>query len=134
MGVQIGGLVGLLGGMICGLAGWYFGRRSAKKERGLDEVHDFIWQKARSYSWYVTLVILYVLFFLYVFGVAISVPVALGILMFVHLFSWAIIGVILSSNLYDEEKGQKHLNTFVISFIIVFIVSVTVIIAVGKLI
>jgi len=134
MGVQIGGLVGLLGGMICGLAGWYFGRRAAKKERGLDEVHDFIWQKARSYSWYVTLVILYVLFFLYVFGVAISVPVALGILMFVHLFSWAIIGVILSSNLYDEEKGQKHLNTFVISFIIVFIVSVTVIIAVGKLI
>lgn len=106
MEVEVSALVGLLGGMIIGLAGWYFGRKAAKKERGIDEVHNYIWQRARSYSWYITLVAIYVLFFLYIFGVAISVPAALAILIFIHLFSWAIIGMILSSRMYSEERDK----------------------------
>lgn len=34
--------VGIYGGLIIGLLGWYFGRRAASKNRGLDEMHDYI--------------------------------------------------------------------------------------------
>lgn len=34
MEFSIGGIVGLYGGMICGVLGWWFGRKKAKKNRG----------------------------------------------------------------------------------------------------
>jgi len=69
MGVQIGGLIGLYGGAVFGILGWWFGRWMAKKQRGLDELHEHIWQKARSISWFFTLATIYVLFSLVIFGI-----------------------------------------------------------------
>lgn len=84
MGVQIGGLNGLYGGAVFGILGW-FGRRLAKKQRGLDELHDHIWQKARSISWFFTLAAFYVLFSLVIFGVELKAAMVLGVMMLVHL-------------------------------------------------
>src|SRR5699024_772608 len=133
MGIEVGGLIGLLGGMITGLAGWYFGRKQAKKQRGLDEIHDHIWQKARSYSWYTTLVVIYLLFFLSIFGVPISVPATLAILMFVHLFSWAIIGIFLSSQIYSENEGDNQIAKFLIGFFAICGLIIIILIFIGKI-
>lgn len=96
MGVQIGGLIGLYGGAICGILGWWLGRHFAKKERGLDELYYHIWQKARSVSWYFTLLTIYVLFSLVLFGVKISIAAVLGIVLLVHIASWGIFGLFLT--------------------------------------
>lgn len=104
MGIQIGGIIGLYGGMICGLLGWYIGRVKAKKQRALDETHNHIWQKARSYSWYVTIVGIYILFSLYLFGLTFSVAAALGILILIQLGSWGIIGMLLTGFMYNEKE------------------------------
>lgn len=133
MGIEVGGLIGLLGGMITGLAGWYFGRKKANKERGLDEIHEHIWQKARSYSWYTTLIVIYLLFFLYIFGVSLSVPIVLAILMFIHLFSWAIFGTIFSSKIYSENEGDKQITKFVIGFFTIFGFAILLLIFLGKI-
>lgn len=101
---QIGGLIGLYGGALFGLLGWYIGRKKAKKQRGLDELHDHIWQKTRSYSWYITLFAIYILFSLHVFGVPLSVVAVLGVLLFIHLGGWGIIGVILTASMYNEKE------------------------------
>lgn len=134
MGIHIGGLIGLIGGAICGLSGWYFGRRGARKQGELDEVHDHIWQKARSTSWYVTLIALYILFFLYAFGVPLSTPASLGLLLFAHLFSWAISGLILSSTIYNESKGDRQIYTFLMLFFLLFALIIIVLILTGKLV
>ena len=99
MELNIGGMIGLYGGVICGLLGWWFGRKKARKNRGLDELYYHIWQKARSYSWYVTLGTIYVFFSLIMFGIELSTAMVLGIFLLAHLGSWAIIGIILSINM-----------------------------------
>lgn len=78
MVVSIGGIIGLYGGMICGIIGWWFGRKKARGNRGLDEVHYHIWQKAKSYSWYVTLGAIYIFFSLLVFGIHVNIAMVLG--------------------------------------------------------
>jgi|SRR5690625_434918 len=107
MSSQLAAFLGLYGGAIIGLSGWYFGRRKAKKERALDEVHDHIWQYARSFAWYATLFTIYILFSLYLFGIPMSVPMVLGILLIVHLSTWAISGISSSIFIYDANE-QKH--------------------------
>lgn len=106
MDISIGGMIGLYGGMICGLLGWWFGRRAAKKNRGLDELYYHIWQKARSISWYVTLVAIYIFFSLIVFGIDLSPAMVLGLLLLTHLGSWGITGAILSFNMTSPEPFQ----------------------------
>ncbi|WP_404460781.1 hypothetical protein [Sutcliffiella horikoshii] len=103
MEVQIGGLVGLYGGAVIGIIAWWFGRRMAKKQRGLDELHDHIWQKARSISWFFTLASLYILFTLIMFGMELRAAMVLGVIMLVHFASWGITGVVLSINMNMEE-------------------------------
>lgn len=93
---QIAGFLGLIGGMIIGILGWYFGRRKARNNRALDELYNHIWQKAKSYSWYVTLAVIYILFSLLLFGIEMSLPMTLGILLMAHLMSWAVVGTLLS--------------------------------------
>lgn len=88
MVVSIGRLNGLYGGMICEILRW-FGRYKAKKNRGLDELYHYIWQKAKAYSWYVTLGAIYFFFTLLVFGIELNVAMVLGILLLIHLGSWA---------------------------------------------
>ncbi|WP_342440923.1 hypothetical protein MHB40_16080 [Lysinibacillus sp. FSL K6-0057] len=100
MEFSIGGIFGLYGGMICGILGWWFGRQKAKKNRGLDELYDHIWQKAKSYAWYMTLAAIYIFFSLMVFGIELNIAMVLGILLLVHIGSWGIIGIILTVNMY----------------------------------
>lgn len=106
MDVSIGAMIGMFGGMICGIFGWWFGRRKAKQQRGLDEVHQHIWQKARSYSWYITLGAIYLFLSLHLFGVELSLAVVLSKLLFIHLGLWAMIGMGLTIKFqyYDAFK------------------------------
>lgn len=104
MGAQIGGLIGLYGGLLCGLIGWYVGRKKASKERGLDETHKFIWSKARSYSWFATIAAIYLFFSLYLFGVEMSLAMVLGLLIFIQLGVWALSGIALSVMMYSEVE------------------------------
>lgn len=99
MDISIGGMIGLYGGILCGLLGWWFGRKKAKENRGLDELYYHIWQKARSYSWYVTLIAIYIFFSLIMFGVELSTAMVLGLILLTHLGSWAIIGIVLTINM-----------------------------------
>jgi len=129
MGVSIGGIIGLFGGMIGGILGWWFGRKKARKNRGLDELYYHIWQKARSYSWYVTLGATYVLFSLMVLGIELSSAMVLGILLFAHIGGWGIIGIILSINmsgtfpLHRVKFGIILMATSIIVFTIISIIS-----------
>lgn len=122
MEVQIGGLIGLYGGLLCGLAGWYFGRKKAKKQRVLDETHEHIWHKARSYSWYVTIAAIYVLFTLYAFGFTLSVVVVLSMLMLVQMASWGIIGAVLSAIMYSGTEIK--VSYFLVGIIVIIISAV----------
>lgn len=106
MEVQIGGLIGLFGGASFGVFGWWLGRRKAKKNRGLDEVHQYIWQKSRSISWYFTLAAIYLLFSLAIFGMEFRVAMVLGILLLVHMASWGISGIVLSINMQRTEPWR----------------------------
>lgn len=106
MEVSIGGIIGLYGGMICGILGWWFGRKKAKENRGLDELYYHIWQNAKSYSWYVTLGAIYVLFSLIMFGIKLSNAMVLGILLLTHLGSWGIIGIVLSISMSSTVTLQ----------------------------
>lgn len=125
MEVSIGGIIGLYGGMICGILGWWFGRKKARENRGLDELYYHIWQKARSYSWYVTLGAIYVFFSLIVFGIELSTAMVLGILLLAHLGSWGIIGAILSINMSSTAPLQPSRMKFGIIIIAVSIIVFT---------
>ncbi|WP_274308493.1 hypothetical protein [Solibacillus daqui] len=106
MGINIGGMIGLYGGMVCGILGWWFGRQKAKKNRGLDELYYHIWQKARSYAWYATLGAIYIFFSLIMFGVELSTAMVLGIILLTHIGSWGIIGIVLSINMSSTVPLQ----------------------------
>lgn len=103
MGVQLAGAAGLYGGAILGILGWWFGRRMANKQRGLDELYEHIWQKSRSVSWFFTLASIYVFFSLHIFGIELSTAMVLGIILLVHLASWGFTGMILSINMNMSE-------------------------------
>lgn len=103
MEIQIGGLVGLYGGAVIGILAWWFGRRMAKKQRGLDELHDHIWQKARAISWFFTLASIYLLFTLIMFGMELSPAIVLAVIMVVHMTSWGFTGMIFSINMNMSE-------------------------------
>ncbi|MFD2130142.1 hypothetical protein ACFSKI_02570 [Pseudogracilibacillus auburnensis] len=116
MGIQIGGLLGLYGGLFCGVLGWYFGRKKAAKQRGLDEVHEHIWQKAKSFSWYITIITIYFLFTLYVLGVTLHVPAVLGILMLVQMASWGFGGAVLTGLMFS---GKEIDSNFIIGITVI---------------
>ena len=106
--------VGLFGGMALGLLGWYIGRAAARRNPGLDEMHEYIWRKARSVSWYVTLGAIYVLLILALFRIEIGLVPALAILLLVHLVSWAVAGVSFIARLTEGDgtgagKAQRLL-------------------------
>lgn len=117
--MEIGGLIGLTMGVGFGLLGIFFGRRTAKKKRELDEVYEHIWQKARSLSWYVTLVSIYLLLLLALLGFMISIVKAMSIILFIHLFSWGGIGSYLSMKIYSESEADNQLYKFLLSFFLI---------------
>lgn len=129
MEINIWGMIGLYGGVIGGLLGWWFGRQKARKNRGLDELYYHIWQKARSYSWYVTLGALYVFFTLLNFGIELSTAMVLGILLLTHVASWGIIGIMMTINMSSAAPLQPSrvkvgLFVFMTSIIVFTIISI----------
>lgn len=81
-------LLGLIGGLVIGLSSLLFGNRLSKKKRGLDERHYLIRMKAKSSSWIITLVTVYILFLAVILNFSISIPVILGTLLLVQIGSW----------------------------------------------
>ncbi|WP_320939889.1 hypothetical protein [Lysinibacillus capsici] len=129
MEINILGMIGLYGGVIGGLLGWWLGRKKARKNSGLDELYYHIWQKARSYSWYVTLGALYVFFTLLNFGIQLSTAMVLGILLLTHVASWGIIGIILTINMSSAaplQPSRVKVGLFVLmtSIIVFTIISI----------
>lgn len=129
MEVQIGGLIGLYGGAVIGILSWWFGRRMAKKERGLDELHAHIWQKARAISWFFTLASIYLLFTLIMFGMELRAAIVLAVIMVVHMMSWGFTGMILSINMNMEEplkpsRVKLGISIVAVSLIIFAILSI----------
>lgn len=127
MGMQIGGLIGLYGGAAIGILSWWLSRRLVKKQRGLDELHQHIWQKSRSISWFFTLTSIYVLFSLVIFGIEIGAAMALAIILTVHLASWGITGMILSINMNMAEPLKPSRVKFGISVVVVSLITFSII-------
>ncbi|GGD29231.1 hypothetical protein [Pontibacillus salipaludis] len=108
--MEIGALIMMYMGLLGGLGGWYFGRKQASKNRGLDERYEHIWKTARSYSWYATLFAIYVVLTLAMVGVELSVVPIASILLAVHIFSWGLIGGILSIQMSPTEAPDYLLK------------------------
>ncbi|AOZ93649.1 hypothetical protein [Paenibacillus crassostreae] len=126
--------VGIYGGLLFGIVGWYFGRRAVAKNNGLDEVLAYIAAKSRSISWYFTIAAICVLFSLEVFGLSIGTIPSLAILLFVHLGSWGLTSLILHSRMTNDpdETGKGKLQlvqgiaigvSILILFAIIYILS-----------
>lgn len=109
------GVLGVYGGLLCGILGWYFGRRKAKKNNGIDELYHFLLGKSHSFTWYMTLGALYVLMSLYIFGIDIGVMPTLSIVLLVHVGGWGTSLIILNAKYSDESFSLSKLrNIFVI--------------------
>lgn len=117
MEIQYGALLGLYGGLLCGVLGWYFGRRKGEKNRENDEVRDHVFKTARSISWFATIGTIYIMFTLLGVGIELSIAPTLGILMLVQMASWGISAAVLSYY-YSVEK-VPNFNPFIGLIIIV---------------
>lgn len=118
--------VGIFGGLTLGILGWFFGREAARKRGGLDEMNNYIWTKARSTSWYFTAAAIYVLMTLELLGVELSIIPALSILLFVHLSSWAVAGLLYSSRLIQNVPNYTIvLSSVIFAFFLLFFVFVS---------
>lgn len=118
--INLGAFIGLYGGAIGGLLGWYFGRRNAIKEHSLDELHDYMMKTARSFSWFATLGAIYIFFTLLVIGVPLSVAPVLGILLLVQMSTWAISSFVLK---YYMSLGVE-VNVSVLAGVTLIILSI----------
>ncbi|WP_107841749.1 hypothetical protein [Metasolibacillus meyeri] len=126
MSTQIWGAIGLYGGAALAILSWWFSRRIVKKQRGLDELYEHIWQKSRSISWFITLASIYILFSLVIFGVEIGAAMVLAIILTVHLASWGITGMILSINMNMTKPLKPSRVKFGISIVAVSLITFTV--------
>jgi hypothetical protein len=126
MGEQLAGAAGLYGGAILGILGWWFGRRMAAKQGGLDELYEHIWQKARSISWFFTLAAIYIFFSLLIFGVELNTAMVLGVILLVHFASWGFTGVVLSINMNMSEPLKPSRVKFGISIVAISLIIFTI--------
>lgn len=88
-------------------------------------MHAHVWRTARSTSWYVIIVAIYVLMTLALFGVKINLIPALSILLFVQCSSWAISGCFFSAKLTEQKvlKPTAKVSLLIgVSFILLFVI------------
>lgn len=126
MDIQLSGLFGLFGGALMGFLGWWLGRKQANKNRGLDELYRYIWEKARSYTWYITLVVIYILFSLVAIGIEMSPAMVLGILLLSHMGGWGCIGIALSIHMSLSETAKSNEKTIGIIMITLIVIVCTI--------
>lgn len=128
MNIQFGPLLIMYAGLLCALLAAYFGKRKAAKHNGNDEVQDHIFKTARSFSWYATIVTIYVMFTLYGVGVDMGVPPTIGIIMLVQMASWGISAPVL--NYYYSVEKTPNMNGVIGILIILVSVALFIILAV----
>lgn len=114
--MEILGVFGVYGGLLCGILGWYFGRKKAKKQNGIDEMYHYLMGKSHSLTWYMTVAAIYVLMSLYIFGIDIGMMPSLGILMIVHVGGWGVSILILKAK-YSDETFSLGKMANIIAFI-----------------
>lgn len=87
---QILAILGLLFGASFGFFGLWWGRKKAAENRGLDERYASIMTKSFASAWKITLVSIYILFALVIFGVVMTAAEVLGILLLIHFSGWTV--------------------------------------------
>lgn len=84
---MLGFLVLFLGG-----TGGFFihmwGKKIAARERGIDERYENNTIKSLANGWKITLISIYILFVLMLFGLQLSVAPVLGFLLLIHMGGW----------------------------------------------
>lgn len=86
---QMLGILGLLLGVSGALFGIWWGRRLSIRQRGIDERYKNISIRSLANGWKITLVSIYILFLLMLFGIKLSVAPVLGIILLIHMAGWA---------------------------------------------
>lgn len=128
MEIQYGALIGIYGGMFCGLCGWYFGRKKAAKKGKVDEMYEHVMKTSRSFSWIATICTIYILFTLHAIGIEMKTPTVLGIIMLVQLGSWGISGAVI--NFYLTVEKELNLDFLIGIFIIIASTTLFIVIAI----
>ncbi|MEH6944102.1 hypothetical protein [Bacillus sp. JJ722] len=77
-------LLGVSGGLLIHL----WGKKIAARERGLDERYENNKIKSLANGWKITLISIYIIFILMLFGLELSVATVLGILLLIHMGGW----------------------------------------------
>ena len=88
--------------------------KKTTQNRGLDERYEEIAKKALANGWKVTLVAIYVFWFLLVFGVQISVAQVLELLLVVHMIGWADFTIKLNISIFlNGPRSVATANIFI---------------------
>ena len=88
-GNQLLAILGLILGATGGFFGFWWGRKKAAENRGLDERYENITTKSFASAWKISLGAMYILFALLIFGLQLAAMQLLGLLFIVHMIGWA---------------------------------------------
>ena len=86
---QIWAILGLVLGASAGLFAYWWGRKKAAENRGLDERYENIMTNSFASAWKISLAAMYILFAITIFGVELAAVHLLGMLLIIHMIGWA---------------------------------------------